>query len=84
MKTTKCEPNFGSIPILVVQLSDQLIISMDAQSYWLISGSIHNFKTSKCMHPIQMKDTLRGFFNLEAQFRLVAQQSGQITICVDP
>jgi hypothetical protein len=84
MKTTRCEPNFGSIPILVVQISDQLIIYMDALNYWFISGSIHNFKTSKCMHPIQMKDTLRGFFSLEAQLRLVAQQSGHMTICVDP
>jgi len=66
MKTTRCKRNFGSIPILVVQPNDQLIISMDTQNYKFISGSIHNLKTSKCMDPIQMKDTLRRFFNLES------------------
>jgi hypothetical protein len=53
--------------ILVAQFNDQLIISLDTQSYRPINDSIENLRTSKCMHPIQMMDTLRKFFNLEVQ-----------------
>jgi hypothetical protein len=42
---------------------------VDPQSYKPINGSTNNLKTSKCMHPIQMKDTLRKNFNLEIQLR---------------
>jgi hypothetical protein len=61
--------NSSSIKVSVVQPSDQLIIYVDTQSYRPINGSIDNLRTSKCMHPIQMKDTLRKFFNLGVQLR---------------
>jgi hypothetical protein len=69
MNTPSCRLDFGSIPILIIQPSDQLIICMDTQNCRPINGSINNLKTQKCMDPIQMKDTLRGFFNLEVQLR---------------
>jgi hypothetical protein len=69
MNTLNCKLDFGSIPILITQPSDQLIISMDTQNCRPINGSIDNLQTLKCMHPIQMKDTPRGFFNLEVQLR---------------
>jgi hypothetical protein len=67
MKTPNGRPNFGSIRVLVIQPNDQLIISMDTQSCRPIIGSIDNLKVSKCMHPIQMKDTLKQLFNLGIQ-----------------
>jgi hypothetical protein len=69
MRTPSGRPNFGLIKVSIVQSSDQLIISMDTQSYKPINGSIDDFKTSKCMHPIQMKNTLRKSFNLEVQLK---------------
>jgi hypothetical protein len=67
MRTPSGRPDFGLIKVLVVQANDQLIIYVDTQSCKPISGSIDNLKTLKCMHPIQMKDTLRKSFNLEVQ-----------------
>jgi hypothetical protein len=65
MKTSNCNLDSSLILVLVVQPNDQLIIFVDPQNYRPINGSIDNFKTSKCMHPIQMKDTLKGFFSFE-------------------
>jgi hypothetical protein len=67
MKTPSGRLDFGSIKVSIAQPNDQLIIFVDTQSYKPISGSIDNLKTSKCMQPIQMKDTLRKSFNLEVQ-----------------
>jgi hypothetical protein len=56
---------FGSsIRVSIIQPNVQLIISVDTQSYRPISDSNDNLKTSKCMPPIQMKNTLTRFFNL--------------------
>jgi hypothetical protein len=63
MKTLSSRFDFGSIKVLVVQPNDQLILSMDTQSCRPIIGSFDNLRVSKCMHPIQMKDTLKKFFN---------------------
>jgi hypothetical protein len=67
MKTPSDRPDFGSIRVLVIQSNDQLIIFMDTQSCRPIIGSIDNLRVAKCMHPIQMKDTIRKFFNLGIQ-----------------
>ncbi len=55
--------------VSLAQPSGHITISVDPPSCKPISGSIDNFKTSKCMPPIQMKDTLTRFFNLGAQLR---------------
>jgi hypothetical protein len=61
---------FGNlIKVLVTQPSDHITICVDPQNCRPINGSIDNLKTSKYMHPIQMKDALRKFFNLEVQLR---------------
>jgi hypothetical protein len=64
MKTPNGKLDFGSIRVLVIQPNDQLIIFMDTQSCRLIISLIDNLRVSKCIHPIQMKDALRKFFNL--------------------
>jgi hypothetical protein len=59
---------FGnSIKVSIAQARGHITICVPPQSCKLISGSIGNFRTSKCMHPIQMMDTLRKFFNLGTQ-----------------
>ncbi len=50
---------FGnSIKVSIIQANGHVTICVDPQSYRPINGSIDNLITSKCMHPIQMKDTL--------------------------
>ncbi len=66
MKTPSYRPGFSSIRVLVIQPSDQLIIFVDTQSCRPINGSIDNLR-NKCMHLIQMKDTLKKKFNLGTQ-----------------
>jgi hypothetical protein len=51
----------------MAQASGHIIICVAPQSCRPISGLINNLKTSKCMHPIQMTDTLRKFFDLGVQ-----------------
>jgi hypothetical protein len=70
MKILSWKIDCNSIRVSVVQPNDQLIISVDTQSHKPINGSMDNLRTSKCMHPIPMKDTLRQFFNLGVQLRL--------------
>jgi hypothetical protein len=61
---------FGSsIKVLVAQTSGHITICVPPQSCWPISGSIDNLKTSKCMHLIQMMDTLKQFFILGTHLR---------------
>jgi hypothetical protein len=61
---------FGSsINVSILQPSGHITICVDPQSYKPINGSTNNLKTSICMHPMQMKDTLRKNFNLEIQLR---------------
>jgi hypothetical protein len=61
---------FGSsLKVLVAQASGYITICLPPQGCRPISGSIDNLKTSKCMRPIQMMDTLRKFFNLGAHLR---------------
>jgi hypothetical protein len=69
MRTSSDRPDFGSIRVSIAQPRDQVIIFVVTQSCKPISGSMDNLKTSKAMHPIQMKDTLRKSFNLEIQLR---------------
>jgi hypothetical protein len=59
---------FGSsLKVLVAQASGHITICVPPQSCKPIIGSIDNLKTSKCMHPIQVMDTLKKFFDLGAQ-----------------
>jgi hypothetical protein len=61
---------FGSsFKVLMAQANGHITICVPPQSYKPTSGSIDNLSTSKCMHPIQMMDTLRKFFNLGVQLR---------------
>jgi hypothetical protein len=51
---------FGSsIKVSIVQANGHITICVPPQSYKPISDSINNLSTSKCMHPIQMMDTLK-------------------------
>ncbi len=55
--------------VSIAQPNVHFTICVDPQNYKPISGSIDNLKTSKCMPPIQMKDSLTRLFNLGVQLR---------------
>jgi hypothetical protein len=60
--------HFGnSLKVLVAQASGQITICVPPHSCRPIIGSVDKFRTSKCMHPIQMMDSFKKIFNLGVQ-----------------
>jgi hypothetical protein len=53
---------FGSsIKVSIVQASGHITICVPPHNHKLINCSTNDLKTLKCMHPIQMMDTLQKF-----------------------
>jgi len=70
---------FGSsFKVLVVQTSGQITICVPPRGCKPIIGSVDKLRTSKCMHPIQMMDTLKKNLQFGSSIRvLVAQANGK-------
>jgi len=85
MKTLKCKPDIGSIPILVIQPNDQLIISMDIYNYRPINGSNWQPQNFKMHAPNSNEKYLKNTLQFGGSIKVsMVQPSGHITICVDP